>query len=187
MEKPYSKGKWKSFSIPAKPKSHFHCIGRFQNVLFCSDFEKKMWTIRISFNNGGTWVLPTGILLSVGFAPQSSRGGDPQPPRGRRYWAPSSAPSPHAGRSLLGCSPARRSGARRAAGGRAGTSPPRSPSLFPLIPPQIKWQRCKCGARCGERGWLHNGRHRCLHPVTLLQVINCPVKCFEIHCMKNAI
>lgn len=62
--------------------------------------------------------------------------------------------------------------------------PSRSP---PLIAPQIKWQRCKCRARRGERCCLHNGRHRCLHPVTLLQVINCPVKCFEIHCMKNAV
>lgn len=51
MERLYSKRK--SFSIRAKPKSCFHCIGRFQKALFCSDFEKKMGTIRIFSNNGG--------------------------------------------------------------------------------------------------------------------------------------
>lgn len=47
-EAQFPKGKWKSFSIPAKAKHCSRCMGRFRNVLFCSDFEKKMGTIRIS-------------------------------------------------------------------------------------------------------------------------------------------
>lgn len=80
MEKLYSKRKMEEFQHSGKTKC-FHCIGRFQKVLFCSDFEKKMGTIRISSNSGGIWVLPTGSILSVGFALKSTRGGDLQPPR----------------------------------------------------------------------------------------------------------
>lgn len=47
-ETQFPKGKWRSFSIPAKAKHCFHCTGRFRNALFCSDLRKNMGTVGIS-------------------------------------------------------------------------------------------------------------------------------------------
>lgn len=153
--------------------------GGLEMFCFVLTLRKKMGTIRISPKKGGIWALPTGSISSVGFA-LAGQGwvGPCSPPSAPR--APLLSP-------LLSPAPPRcwdaflllwRSGDRAA---MPALLPARSP-LSPLIPPQIKWQPCRCGRR-GECCCLHNGHHR-LHPVTLLQVINCPVKCCEIHCVK---